>query len=301
MRKSIFISHQSSEGEVAEMVRDFLVSTGIPNDQVFCTSVAGNDVKERISHEVKEQLQESILIILILSRNYYNSAYCLNEAGIAWYLYPDVKSIAICLPEIDEKNMSGFFNSDNIIRRLSSATDISAIYDIVRKHLNISNADHGVVTREQEKLTDRYNRFLESRQKVNLKLLSQPQADIKKNYYFSSDINGVYPGTVPIEVAFLLVYAAKGNGYIIIADSGYGQISVMASDKQMNKNNTKKEYLLWLDALVILAEFGWVRKCIGTDNTYELTKAGYENVDSMRGGTGMNPNNDPLEEIVRYR
>lgn len=32
---------------VADMIKDFLVSTGIPNDKVFCSSLPGNDVHEK--------------------------------------------------------------------------------------------------------------------------------------------------------------------------------------------------------------------------------------------------------------
>ena len=47
MRETIFISHRRSDEQVAEMIKDFLVATGIPNSYVFCSSLPGNDVNEK--------------------------------------------------------------------------------------------------------------------------------------------------------------------------------------------------------------------------------------------------------------
>lgn len=163
MRELIFISHRSTDKDVADMLKDFLVTSGIPNDKIFCSSLPGNDTKCRISNEVKRRLQESIVNILILSKDYYESAYCLNEAGIAWYLEDGVDNIAVCLPEIDEDNMWGFFNGENKARRLNNENDVAAIYDIIRKRLNVPSADYSVVTREKQKLSQRYEKFITKR------------------------------------------------------------------------------------------------------------------------------------------
>ena len=73
MRDSVFVSHRSTDKDVADMLKDFLVTSGIPNDKIFCSSLPGNDIKFRISSEVKKRLQNSIVNILILSKDYYAS------------------------------------------------------------------------------------------------------------------------------------------------------------------------------------------------------------------------------------
>ena len=126
----IFISHRSIDKAVADILVDFLAATGIPKTAFFCSSLPGNDINEKISAEVKAALKNSVLNIAILSRDYYQSAYCLNEAGVLWYR-EDVPVIPIALPEIDSKNMYGFLNSEYKLRRLDYDTDISYIYDAV--------------------------------------------------------------------------------------------------------------------------------------------------------------------------
>lgn len=63
-------------------------------------------IEQKISVEVKNTMKNSCVNIAILSNEYYQSAYCLNEAGIIWF--QDVPAIPIALPEIEPSNMIGF-------------------------------------------------------------------------------------------------------------------------------------------------------------------------------------------------
>ena len=81
VRNTIFISHRSTDKGIADMLVDFFAGTGISKETVFCSSLPGNDINERISDEVRTALKSSAVNIAILSHDYYQSAYCLNEAG----------------------------------------------------------------------------------------------------------------------------------------------------------------------------------------------------------------------------
>ena len=161
--KLIFISHRTSDKEVADMLLDFLATTGIPRASIKCSSLPGNDVREKISPEVRIWIDNSVVNIAILSRDYYKSSYCLNEAGILWYL-KDTPVIPIALPEIEPSDMVGFLNSDYKIRRLSSDTDIAEIYDMVQERTGAEPAKHTVVAVETSKLKNRYKTYCDGRQ-----------------------------------------------------------------------------------------------------------------------------------------
>lgn len=145
------------------MLVDFLVGTGISKEAVFCSSLPGNDVRERISVEVKSALKSSAVNIAILSRDYYRSAYCLNEAGVLWY-EEDISVIPIALPEINESNMCGFLNSDYKLIRLDSDTDVSSIYDTVAKAISPPPARARAITNENNRLRSRYTEYLKARE-----------------------------------------------------------------------------------------------------------------------------------------
>ena len=158
----IFISHRSTDKDIADMLVDFFSGTGISRDAVFCSSLPGNDVNEKISSEVKKALKESAVNIAILSHDYYQSAYCLNEAGVLWY--EDVPVIPIALPEINSQNMYGFLNNEYKLRRLDSDTDISYIYDTVSEAVSAHQSKVGIITRENNKLRARYSDYIKLRE-----------------------------------------------------------------------------------------------------------------------------------------
>lgn len=150
----VFISHRSTDKAIADVLFDFLVATGIPREKIFCSSLPGNDVKQKISVEVRDTIKNSCVNISILSKEYYKSAYCLNEAGIIWF--QDVPAIPIALPEIEPANMLGFLDSDYKIRRLDNVDDIAYIYDTVCEEALFKQAKSSIVTAESRKLVDKY-------------------------------------------------------------------------------------------------------------------------------------------------
>jgi len=158
----VFISHRSVDIEVANMVFDFLVKTGISRDSIFCSSLPGNDVNEKISAEIKASIRTSKINIAILSREYYKSAYCQNEAGIFWFC-DNVPVIPIALPEITTANMYGFLDKEYKVRRLNSDTDISFIYDAVSDAIASKKCKACIIMAETSKLKQQYENYLSKR------------------------------------------------------------------------------------------------------------------------------------------
>lgn len=161
VKNIIFISHRSTDKDIADMLVDFFSGTGIPKEAIFCSSLPGNDINEKISNEVKAALKNSAVNIAILSQDYYQSAYCLNEAGVLWY--EDAPVIPIALPEINSNNMYGFLNNEYKLRRLNIDTDVSYIYDTVREAISASLIKASIITYENNKLRAKYEDHLKTR------------------------------------------------------------------------------------------------------------------------------------------
>lgn len=159
---TIFISHRSIDKEIADILLDFFVRMGISRDLIFCSSLPGNDINEKISSEVKDAIKTSAVNIVILSQEYYKSAYCLNEAGIIWFM-DSVPAIPIALPEISPDSMIGFLNNEYKIRRLDCDDDISYIYDTVRNVISAQQVKASIITAEVRKLKDQYLKYIASR------------------------------------------------------------------------------------------------------------------------------------------
>lgn len=162
VKNIIFISHRSTDKDIADMLVDFFAGTEIPKEAAFCSSLPGNDINERISDEVKAALKSSSVNIAILSRDYYQSTYCLNEAGILWY--EDIPVIPIAMPEINSGNMYGFLNNEYKLRRLDCDTDISYIYDTVSEAVSAPHIKSSIIIRENNKLREKYGEYLQTRE-----------------------------------------------------------------------------------------------------------------------------------------
>ncbi len=155
MNGVLFISHSSKDEKYAKIIKDFLLDIGVPNNRIFCTSISGNGVHRRISSEIKEKLRYSILNLVILSNNYYQSIPCTNEMGIIWYL--DTDSILLALPEITSNNIQGFYDKNDYLRRFDNAEDILVICKTVCRLFRINEPKYDIYEIAKNNFLDSYN------------------------------------------------------------------------------------------------------------------------------------------------
>lgn len=229
----IFISHRSTDKLISDMLVDFFSGTGIPRNAVFCSSLPGNDINEKISGEVKAALKNSVINIAILSRDYYQSAYCLNEAGVLWY-QDDVPVIPIALPEIDSSNMYGFLNNEYKLRRLVYDTDISYIYDKVCEATSAVQSKVSIVTYETQKLKERYSKYLKAREES---VAALPPTDVSGNttdderivlyYILEKNVRKVSKDAV-------IEWLNKGEIYGVNVDNAFDLLSSLGSGAVTN-------------------------------------------------------------------
>ena len=154
MVKRIFISHRTDDSEYADCLTTFMAMCGVPSDDIFCSSLPGNDVSKIISSEIKSALKSSVFNIIILSSLYYESAYCQNEAGIIWF--SDTPFIVFALPEIDQYTMQGFISNDHILRRFDSKKDLLFLKDELEREFS------STFVKSSEKVDTNINKLINS-------------------------------------------------------------------------------------------------------------------------------------------
>ena len=102
----LFISHSSANEIIAENLVQLLRTLGFNNRNLFCSSVPGYDIKEGedIYDTLASKFQDyNIFVIFLLSKEYYESAACLNEMGASWVLkvsYSTIVCPGFTIPEI---------------------------------------------------------------------------------------------------------------------------------------------------------------------------------------------------------
>ncbi len=107
-------------------------------------------------------------------------------------------------------------------------------------------------------------------------------------------------GNVPVESAFLLVYAADGDGQIIKIQTLDSPTQIFTSGKQFMADNSKRESVKWVEALDRLIEWGWVKALGYKGEIFELTGTGYNKADWLKDGMGIDTSKDPLDELKEF-
>lgn len=102
----LFISHSSANEIIAEALVEMFRTIGFNTKNMFCSSVNGFGIREGedIYDTLLSKFQDyKIFVIFLLSKDYYQSAACLNEMGAAWVLkanYATIIAPGFSIPEI---------------------------------------------------------------------------------------------------------------------------------------------------------------------------------------------------------
>ncbi len=107
-------------------------------------------------------------------------------------------------------------------------------------------------------------------------------------------------GNIPLESAFLLVYAADGDGRIIKTQTLSLPTQIFTSGKQFMADNSKRESARWIEALDRLIEWGWVKAVGYKGEIFELTGTGYSKADWLKDGMRIDTSKDPLVELKEF-
>ena len=119
----VFISHASKDIKYVKPLVELLTQMGLTEDNLFCSSVPGYGIP--LSRNIYDYLAEefrnnNLLVIFVLSENYYNSAACLNEMGAAWVLKKEYYTIL--LPDFEFKQIEGAIDPRKIAIKLGPAS-----------------------------------------------------------------------------------------------------------------------------------------------------------------------------------
>lgn len=150
-KRNVFISHSSNNKEIAEQICAFLVRLGIDEDKVFCSSVIGQGINngEKLNEAIAIAIQRSKLLIYLLSYDFINSSYCMEELGAGWYLEQTnkAKCFYFVMPDIELSDLHGFVNSK--IHKFSFLSkeqqqDLSVFAENICKELRLKELRHSI-------------------------------------------------------------------------------------------------------------------------------------------------------------
>lgn len=107
-------------------------------------------------------------------------------------------------------------------------------------------------------------------------------------------------GVIPVDSAFLLVYAADGDGQILKTQTLSSPTQIFTSGKQFMADNSKRESARWTEALDRLIEWGWVKAIGYKGEIFELTGTGYSKADWLKDCMRIDTSKDPIDELKEF-
>ncbi|MDE7400384.1 MAG: DUF4062 domain-containing protein [Oscillospiraceae bacterium] len=237
-----------------------------------------------------------------------------------------------------DKNTVDFFTDLNSLKYAASPTFRNAvnyvddnagwvryqdIVDIINEEAEVRNkVNLEIVQHQQKMLEDMKKMFshlgnrlteLENNQLTWENIPIATDEDVKKLFQVENDTLTVENqgrdksvigqddvGNIPLEPAFLLVYAADGDGQIIKTRTLSSPTQIFTSGKQFMADNSKRESARWEEALDRLLEWGWVKAVGYKGEIFELTGTGYSKADWLKDRMGIDTSKDPLDELKEF-
>ena len=231
----IFISHSSKDKFVKSFV-DFLTSLGINPNDIFCSSLEGQGVKNgtRINDSVRKEFNASDLKVYLISHNFLESTYCVQELGALWSLGDDKPHFIFKFEDVNDNDIKGFVDSSykyNLVNTDGMACfydEVADLFKLQNKQAVISRVIDTLLTNIKKEVTvlvedkDKTSKELEAEKVKNLEKqfddLSIGEKKIIGSIYFSEDAVGDYSmsnGTIGLLLSklFLVRTANISTGF----------------------------------------------------------------------------------------
>lgn len=149
--KKVFISHASADATIVDELIDILKLIGLRQDQIFCTSIKGYGIPlgENFLDRLKAELNDDVLVLFVLSDNFYRRAICIAEMGAAWALTK--QHVPLIVPPFTFDMIKGVIPlTQGMV--INDKHDINALSQLVEKLFNIPNASGQDWERSRDKV-----------------------------------------------------------------------------------------------------------------------------------------------------
>ncbi|MCD4712081.1 MAG: TIR domain-containing protein [Clostridiales bacterium] len=135
--KPIFISHAILNKDLADILVDlFETGIGVDDSQIFCSSLEGMNIPSGVDFVqfIKSQIEKPKIVVMLLTKEYFNSPFCLCELGASWAM--SHKMIPLLVPPLDYKDAKAVLLGKQLLK-INDKDHLNQMTDEVIKILNI--------------------------------------------------------------------------------------------------------------------------------------------------------------------
>lgn len=165
--EKIFISHASIDKEYTDLLVELLHNIGIPknSNKIFYSSKDGYGIPlgKSIYNYLRDELNKDVMVIFVLSNNYYNSVPCLHEMGATWV--NSKKYYTVLLPFFEFKEIKGAIDPMEISFKINDRYKLNEFKNNIIELFNLEKLDDTIWEQDREKFLEKI-RILMERDKV---------------------------------------------------------------------------------------------------------------------------------------
>lgn len=135
--KPIFISHSVANKELANKLIDlFETGIGIPDRDIFCSSLEGLGVPSGINFVefIRQQIREPKVVVLLLTKEYFSSHFCLCELGASWVMAHNI--IPLLVEPLEYKDIKAVLTGIHVLK-IGDKNDLNTMQEELTKVLGI--------------------------------------------------------------------------------------------------------------------------------------------------------------------
>ncbi|MBS7255994.1 toll/interleukin-1 receptor domain-containing protein [Flavobacterium branchiicola] len=184
----IFISHSSLDSKYVEKIIDLLETIGVPSNKIFCSSFEGYGIKlgKDFLEQLRNELSENVLVIFILSNNFYSSVISLCEMGATWIKTND--HIPMLIPPFDYSDMKGVIPTSHGMK-IDEKEGYNSFKELIEKYLNIFPINTSIWERKRDNHLKEIKHLITS-SNVSSDTFSETKSFISEDddYYANSNI-----------------------------------------------------------------------------------------------------------------
>jgi hypothetical protein len=134
--KRVFVSHATKDKAIANAFVDLLVHCGLHADDIFCSSLEGMGIPpgQNFLDHIKNEIQNPELVVLMLSQNYFDSAFCLCELGASWAMWHNI--LPVLIPPATFVDVGGVLTGIQAFK-IDEPLKLSEAYEVIVKVLTL--------------------------------------------------------------------------------------------------------------------------------------------------------------------
>lgn len=159
--KKVFISHSSLDIHIVEKVIDILEAAGVPSSQIFCSSLEGYGIRlgSDFLNVIKEELNDDVMVLFVLSNNFYSSIVSLCEMGATWVKTSE--HIPILIPPFDYNDVKGVIPTTQGMK-INEKDKLNSLKDFVVDFLGIEIVNTSIWEKKRDKVLQEIKKILDS-------------------------------------------------------------------------------------------------------------------------------------------